>query len=66
MGRTQIGTGLAVRSAPGVGRLVVRLSNAGRARLARMVRARGGKVAVTLRTTAIDAAGTTSAADRRA
>ena len=60
IGRTQIGAGLAVRIVGGVGRTTVRLSKAGRVRLDRLIRSRGGRVAVTLRTTAFDASGKTS------
>lgn len=61
IGRTQIGAGIAVRTVGGVGRTTVRLSKAGRVRLDRLIRSRGGRVVVTLRTTAFDASGTTSA-----
>lgn len=61
IGRTQIGAGLAVRRAPGVGRVTVRLNRAGRTLLTRLIRKRGGRVAITLRATAFDASGNTSA-----
>jgi hypothetical protein len=60
VGTTQIGVGLAVRTTPGVGRVTVRLSAAGRRLLDRLVRVRGGRVVLSLRGTASDASGNVS------
>lgn len=61
IGRAQIGAGVAVRTGGGIGRVTIRLSTAGRKVLDRLIRRRGGRVAITLRTTAFDASGTASA-----
>ena len=61
IGAAQIGAGVAVRTAGGLGRMTIRLSTAGRRVVDRLIRRRGGRVALTLRTTAFDAAGTASA-----
>lgn len=57
VGTAVIATGLLVRTSAGVSRVTVRLSAAGRKRLDALIKARGGKVALKVTTTATDTSG---------